>query len=393
MASLRSLAIPMTVFGCAAAVRIAYWAMTGPIIAGDTPQYLRLAQAVAAGNWSALRDLPFHSLYPIMLAPVYLFGLELGRYVAVVHILLSAGSVVLLWAITRRMLRDPAAALVAAAIGTVYPNLLFWLPYILTETPFIFLLLTFTLTIASVLEAPSRSKLVLSIILTVFLFFLRPVAIGVIAVAFLLVILRLSPIERRKRLLLITAAVMVLAVIVPLMTPSIRDRLIRIPTIGQTLWLSTTVIHGTQAEVAAADTPAVARDWPLEEQYAYKGRQALQFILAHPIQYVAMAIRRLVSYWTPWWYLDWSWRHRVIDAVATGALILAACCWLAMRDRGSDLTSIAFVVILSLESTFGQIDADARYRLPSEVLLIPSASAALATIWSRLGSALAMPAR
>src|SRR5207237_10882038 len=88
-----------------------------------------------------------------------------------------------------------------------------------------------------------------------------------------------------------------------------------------------------------------------------------------------MGARPFLSFWTPWWYLDWSKRYRVIDALLSLSLIVAGCCAPLFRvRRWAWAVPITFAVLLALESAFGQIDADGRYRLPAEVLLIAPAA-------------------
>jgi hypothetical protein len=102
---------------------------------------------------------------------------------------------------------------------------------------------------------------------------------------------------------------------------------------------------------------------------------ATRFIAEHPIRYAAMGVQRFVSFWMPALYLDWSPRHRLFDFAITIPLFAAAGCalWAGGR-RDSWAVLIGFALLLSLESAFGQIDADARYRLPAEVLLLAPAA-------------------
>jgi hypothetical protein len=109
--------------------------------ASDSACYLDTADAIVAGEWRPLVRFPFHAAYALLLAPAFWHGEHVQVYVAVVHILLSSASVVWLWAITRQLTNDSQARILAAACGAVYPNLLFWMPYILTETAFVFVLL------------------------------------------------------------------------------------------------------------------------------------------------------------------------------------------------------------------------------------------------------------
>lgn len=378
-----TLLVPAALFVAAVLVRLVYWLMAPSAHASDTEEFLRAAHSLSMGGWAGLRDYPFHAAYAFLLAPAFWFGANVQLYVAILHIVLSAASVVLLWAVTRKILDDMLAAFLAAVIGTVYPNLLFWMPYILTETAFVFFLFAFVWAVLAALDDRSPSSRLRIAVLGLFLFFLRPVAVAVVACGFAIAavdFLRHTISSRAATSLVAGACVTIMAATaaICLTRPSARERMLRVPTIGQTLWLSTTVVHGTQAEIARAATPDVARDWPVSEQYAYKAHLAAQFIRDHPVRYIEMAAKRFVSFWGPWLYLDWSARHRAMDAVLSLGLIAMACsATMVTPGRTRSLVLIGFAVVLSLESAFGQIDADARYRLPAEVLLIPPAAIAL----------------
>jgi hypothetical protein len=385
------LVVPLVIFVAAVLVRLVYWLMAPPAHASDTAEFLRAARSMSVGDWGGLRDYPFHAAYAFLLAPAFWFGTNIRLYVASLHIFLSAGSVVLLWAVTRRIVDDALAAVLAAAIGVVYPNLLFWMPYILTETAFVFFLLVFAYAVLAALDDRSPSSRLRMVALGAFLFFLRPVAVAVVACGLAVAgfdFLRQTISSRAAMSLVISAGATIVAAtaVICLMKPGACERILRVPTIGQTLWLSTTVVHGTQAELTRAATPDIARDWPVSEQYAYKAHLAAQFIRDHPVRYIEMAAKRFVSFWAPWRYLDWSARHRAMDAMLSLGLIAMACSATMVTGRTRSLVLLGFAVVLSLESAFGQIDADARYRLPAEALLIPPAAIALSAAIGRARS-------
>jgi len=383
----RSWRIAGTLFAIAVVVRALYWLAAPPASASDSAEFLRAARAISAGDWSAVREYPFHAMYALLLAPAFVDGDHTRLYVPILHIALSAGAVVWLWAIARQVTADARGPFIAAAAGVVYPNLLFWMPYILTETAFVFFLLAFTYTLVVVVRHPTSSSMTWFVFLGVFLFFLRPVAVAVVLFGFVLVIAR--SLEGRtagthRWAAVAAAAIMASAAAFLLMNATVRERLIRIPTIGQTLWLSTTVVHGTAAEIAAARTPPEAANRSTAEQYAWKAHAAARFIRQHPVRYASMAAQRFVSFWEPSLYLDWSLRHRVLDAaMSTGLIVAAAVGLLGLGARSNAALLMAIVFLLSLESAFGQIDADARYRLPAETLLIPVAAAGVSRAIAR----------
>ena len=287
-----------TIFLIAAAIRVAYWLATPPVHASDSAGYLETARAVITGHWGALVRFPFHAAYALLLVPAFSHGEHVRVYVAVLHIVLSSASVVWLWAITRQVTNDSHAPILAAACGAVYPNLLFWMPYILTETAFVFVLLGSVWALLNFLADVSGRRAALVILIGGCLFFLRPVALLLVACGAVVIATtwarRFAP--RSARLVTVwTCVAVIAAAVLPWSMPRSRAALVRIPTISQTLWLSTLVVHGTQAEITRAATPASVRDWPDSEQYAFKAHAAGQFIREHPIRYFEMGGRRFVG--------------------------------------------------------------------------------------------------
>jgi len=192
--------------------------------------------------------------------------------------------------------------------------------------------------------------------------------------------------RRHWRQLTVAAGLVCLAIaIVPWLLPQSRNDLLKLPTVAQTLWLSTKVRTGKISELEQAKIlPESLRVAPISEQYDYKMRESLAFIHERPALYVSMGVQRFGNFWTPWRHLDWSPRHRFIDAVVSVSLILGTIASLRFRPRMMPWTTlIGCAIALTLESAFGQVDADARYRLPAEVLLIPTTSLTLAYLWMK----------
>jgi len=381
-------------FAIAVVVRVAYWLWTPRVSASDSAEFLNAAQAVTVGNWAQLREFPLHAVYAFLLAPGLWLG-DVHAYVFVLHIALSAGTAVWMSAIARQMTADPLAPIAAGVIGVLYPNLIFWMPYILTDTPFVFLLLAFVWVVIDTVRQPDLRRIAATSITGVVLFFLRPVAVAVVAGGLIFVVAaaarRWQP-TRARAIAVATVIVLAGMAVVPFAIARSRDVLFHVPTIGQTLWLSTTVVHGRQAELAAAATPASGRDLAEHDQYALKARLAIAFISGHPLRYLTMAVERFVSFWLPALYLDWSPRHRMVDLVTTTALVIAAgCAWLLGAKRDAWQIVVAFAMLLALESAFGQIDADARYRLPAEALLIIPAAVAISAVARRARESAAAP--
>jgi hypothetical protein len=149
------------------------------------------------------------------------------------------------------------------------------------------------------------------------------------------------------------------------------------PTIAQSLWLSTKVSTGnlTETRTVVALDEKIDRMFlgtPPELKAQYKINEAIQFIKENPGTYTRMALRKLVSFWFPWAFTDtWSTPHRVVDALLSIALAVGLVLAWRTRIDTAALVLIALVTALfAVLSAFSQIDPDGRYRVPAELPLL-----------------------
>jgi hypothetical protein len=162
-------------------------------------------------------------------------------------------------------------------------------------------------------------------------------------------------------------------------TPEIRQRILRMPTVAHSLWVSTKVSTGDMAETRALflldeQIDRLFLGAPPEEKAAYKIEEALRFIERSPGTYVGMAIEKLFAFWFPWAFTDeWSRAHRALDAAISLSLTLGLLLtpWTSVRRSVLMLVAVMAVAFAVL-SAFSQIDPDGRYRIPAElpVLLV-----------------------
>jgi hypothetical protein len=364
-------------------VRVGVWTwVRGPIIRGDGAAYLEWAQRLAVRDLSGFKDYPLHQLYPMLIAPAYATGVPLGPYLFVLQIGLSIGTVVCLYYAARAFTSERVALFVAIAVAG-YPALLFWFPYVLSETPFFFFLAFFLAALTPVLtdRATRLGPLALLAIASVLLLFARPVSIGILgvsAVAVSYVVLSRALGLRRARvvtatviLVFVATATAVLATDTPL-----RSALLRYPTVAQSLWLSTRLSSNSMAENAAVMSN---ENQTLNERFgddqdalwSYKVREATDFISAHPGTYAAMALRRFTSYWMPALFAEsWSRPHRVFDVVSMLVLLIGAFLSLYGRRDLARWTLVSAALGLGVLTGLSQIDTDGRYRMPAEIIVL-----------------------
>jgi len=367
------------VMGIAVVVRGIYWLVTPAANAGDSHMFLDIAQAILRGEIATALEFPFHITYSLLLVPGFIIPGGLAWYIPLLHIVLSAIASVLLYLISREITSDHRVHALTAITGICYPHLLWWMKYILTEVVFIPILAAFIYLTIKLLQKSSNLAWALWPLFAVLLLFTRPVSLLVLMVS---VVSLLAALMRRKfpqRWLSITIALVVVGVILgvgSISIPAINQRLLNLPTVAQSLWLSTRMVSGTYEDYyeKAALPPEVIQKTPAE-QSEYKIDNALDFIRTQPLQYGLMAVKRFFNYYFPWTYPQWSLRHRIFDAVLSLSLTLAALAsFEAPANKQLMLFLIACVLALGVTTAFSQIDTDGRYRLPAEALIIPVSS-------------------
>jgi hypothetical protein len=210
------------------------------------------------------------------------------------------------------------------------------------------------------------------------LLFSRPVSLGILGVSAVIYMAVLMKRRFPRRWVMITGALVIGGLVVLfaiLSLPSVSQRVLRIPSISQSLWLSTHIVAGTAEEwdLYAYLPPDVSMT--IEDVWMYKSDLALNFIRTQPLEYLWMAARRFVNYWYPWLNLaQWSLRHRAFDALLSLGLTLMVIVGLRAAEDKKNTLMVGMALTLGLVTAFSQIDSDGRYRLPAEILLIPVAS-------------------
>lgn len=360
-------------------VRCIYWLAAPPANASDSWQFLLAAKNILQGNFSFLFEYPFHALYSILLVPRYLLPYGLRWYIPFLHISLSVLSVVLLYLISRRITSDWRVQVLTGLVAIFYPYLLFWLPYVLTETAFFFFLLLFVYLLIIALRNPAVKTITLLGVAALLLLFSRPVSLGILGVSAVIYMAVLMKRRFPRRWVMITGALVIGGLVVLfaiLSLPSVSQRVLRIPSISQSLWLSTHIVAGTAEEWDLYTYLPPDVSMTIEDVWMYKSDFALNFIRTQPLEYLWMAARRFVNYWYPWLHLaQWSLRHRAFDALLSLGLTLMVIVGLrAAEDKKIATLMVGMALTLGLVTALSQIDSDGRYRLPAEILLIPVAS-------------------
>lgn len=112
-----------------------------PSVCPDGVLYVRLAEAIEAGNWrSGLRDMSLNT-YPIILTGLHRLGLDWQLAASVWGVVVSSLVVLPLWGWIRRQF-DDRLALVACLLYAVHPKFIEWSPEAMRDPTFwLFLML------------------------------------------------------------------------------------------------------------------------------------------------------------------------------------------------------------------------------------------------------------
>ena len=115
----------------AAVTRVAWWQFAGgPIVGGDSDRYLDFAQRIAKGELTTVAEWPFHQLYSVTIAPMFVFQWPSAGYIQFVHVAISSATVLLMYLTGVRLL-GKKYGIVVGIVGSLHLPFLFWMPYIL----------------------------------------------------------------------------------------------------------------------------------------------------------------------------------------------------------------------------------------------------------------------
>lgn len=382
---IRSLAIMIL----AVIIRWAYWVIAPEIMASDSTQFLEAAQGILHGKFTTfLVDFPFHMVYSFLLVPGYIFPDGLIWYIPLLHISSSAFTVVLIYLISQEISQSHRAQFLAVIVAMFYPYLLFWMKFILTDVIFTTFLTTFILLMLKLINKPNYALLTLWSLVVVLLFFTRPVALLVLVVSIVVLLTVILHKKYPSQYVIITGVLIVFGLVAFIMLvsrPEVNQKILSIPTISQSLWLSTHVVSGTFEDYANAAEPREFTSLSGPEYWKHKSDYALNLIVEHPFRYLQMAAVRFFNFFYPWVHPQWSLARRVFDAVASIGLTITALVSLkADANKKQVLFLLICVLALGLTTAFSQIDIDGRYRLPADILLIPVSSIGIAYIVDKI---------
>lgn len=371
-------------------------------VAADSSLYLDIASGLAAGQGLTIAGQPTAYVgpgYPLFLAALLRLGLDpLG--VGLVQCVLGAATAVLAGLSARRLARtmglSAGAARAAAALGAfgtaLYPHLIFWTGYLVTETLFVFLVAASLLATLIAIErhsvpvATSAGALAAAAGLT------RAPYLAV-AVAIVMWLLWRG---RTASFAVPVAFAFAIACALPLAAWTIRNEsALGAPVVtstesGYVFWQGNSrgASGGSRGYVDANDfvpiEPPVGLDEAARDRYFLD--RALQDVAADPFATIARWPAKIVNMWRPT-YADSSLRNGLITLVSYPPVLVFGLAGTALLVRRARNRGVAIIPVLFLVTWFTAhvlVTGMIRFRLAAELVLLETAPLAILAGWSAL---------
>lgn len=380
------------------AVRLVYFVHAdGPILSPDSHTYLSVADSFLAGDFQVGAGTLSPPLLPLMLLPYKLLGMDLGLYVGLLYSGLAALTTMFAFLFVRRFIA-PNAALLAGVAVALNPGFIFWFPYVLTETPYIFFLSAAVYAGSRFVERPTLPLGLGALASLLACGSMRTASLVIVPVGVFVVCYALSgrlthALRKRARVALIAtgvASTLALAATAYSQREALLSHKALSWALAYSAWMDS---NATSDYLAVADRinkhdAAYAAQGQSEgEARRELSRQALETIAADPLGYAVAVVRRFAAFWwTALLQKDWSLVHRAFDTVVTWGLLGAALAVALRLSNGGGVHALPWALALALAAVCAltHVETDGRYRLPAELILCLYAPSFYVQLASRL---------
>lgn len=363
-------------------LRIGWWFKNGGLFTRerifDVDGYLQTGRFMLEGNWEKILSFrPTQLSYPVLLLPVHFFKWDAAVYVLGLHLLLTAFTIVLVY-ISAEKLFGTWAALGSAALIAFNYRMTIWFNWLYTEVIYYFGVSLFVWVSLHVWEKRFRLSILAWFSSAVFLFFIKPESISLIAVSSTVLLyqvfrVRLTP---TKSVLTVFAVIFAFgaSVVAALVNPTIQDKFLTHIHVAHGLFLSTTTganRNGIEQElsfVKRAQLPYYIKEIDGRRAMSLAG---ISFIKENPFQYIRLCYLRMTSILFPALYFNWKPLSRIQDFLFSLVFVFGSL--LCLRVPTNNRVLIVGVVLcalgmLALTSVY-LADGDTRFRLPIYVVL------------------------
>jgi 4-amino-4-deoxy-L-arabinose transferase-like glycosyltransferase len=347
----------------------------------DAQSYRTAASEFRA--WRLMANNEIMPLYPLLVAIV---GGGWGQKLA--DLALSLASVWLMYAITLRIYRDEATALVAGLFCAIWPHFIYFAAVGLTETLFIALVLAAFLCLYDRRYVLASAFLVLAILTRPAIEFLAPVLIALFS----------AVVHREPLRLLGRRLLAYVLVYIALMAPwwaynyARYGQFVRLNLAGGVvLYTGNNPLNSRGGGVGEGPTQDADLSRyrqivdPVQQDKAFRDA-AMNYIENNPWRFVSMMPVKFMRLWRPWPYADefqapWVVIVSVVSAVPAFLLALSGLVTTWRANFVRLLPCLAYLGYLTLVHvvTFGSV----RYRVPLEPFVLILAAAGLVDLLRR----------
>ncbi len=367
-------------------VRWGYFSQVeSPIMGGDSPRYLEAAESFAQGGVGGIAEHPLHQFYSLLLAPAYYWHIDVNFYITVFHILLSVGTVLLLYQIACELV-DPMHAKWVGLAAAFYPSFLFWMRYVLTETLFLFVFCLFILCYLHFLIRTSMRNGFLLLGTSLMLFFSRPISVVILPSA--ATVLGGLAIQKRwgGNLRRIISGILFFEILALLFLcfqiasrPQLRQRVLSDETIFNFVNLAARLDSNNFEDYFRAISgrkkvmSALPQSMTEVEKRELTSLNALHHIFSQPGFYLKGCVKRFISFWLPGVYQGkWSSAHLILDSLFFILLMAGSIGFLFSfpKARLEGIALLCLVLPLALLAALTHMDTDGRCRVPAELVLL-----------------------
>ncbi|MFH1039153.1 MAG: glycosyltransferase family 39 protein [PVC group bacterium] len=335
------------------------------------------------------RQASFPPLYPVFLAGLRRMGIGSIRDIRLVQAFLGAGSCLWLMGIAHRAFsrheNSLAISVVAALLLAVYPPAIWYGRQVMTETVFMFLLLSGIYCLFRSIESKRMHRWLAGAGIFFGLGILCRPTLLPFAFVIPLWIVMVRPDVRFRRV--ISYLVPLALIMAPWGARNYRlfHRVIPVTTqAGNILYLANNPLaSGGTVSISYYLQAGIYHLGDEEDELTYNqeyGRRAVDFITASPMRFLRLCLRRLA-----WFYhLDGHHRRPVLLVPFWGVIVLAiAGFWLA-RERWK-ATFPLLLLVINFTAIHMVFPPEGRYRLPVMPAFFLFAAVALIEIYTRLG--------
>ncbi len=275
--------------------------------ASDSRAYDMLARSLREGQGFAIQGQPTAYVtpgYPLFLVGLDSVGIADAFRVGIVQCLLGALTCVLV-AIIGAHLGGRRVGFTAGLISAVYPHLIFWTGYLLTETLFVFMAMASLVVLIKWRESPSQKRILIAGLLLGLAALVRPQILGfAILVPVWMVISRTTRAQALR-----AVPVLLLGVLIPLAPWTLRNYWM----FGEPVFTSTETgivfyqgnspgaTGGSRGYVDGLDFVSLQLPPGLTEVEINRIylQQAIAFDLSHPERLPYLAFKKFVNMWRP----------------------------------------------------------------------------------------------